>query len=71
MECILAFIVGFVGTLAIRIFIEGGGSFIMRNSDENRRWSEECDKRVHDKVYGSPGSSKEELQKWWDNRNNY
>jgi len=56
--------VGICGALLFHFLIEGG--FAIRGSDKYKKYHKDANVHVKDKMKNGSGSSKEELQDWWD-----
>jgi hypothetical protein len=62
----LEFLIGVGIAFAIGIIFEGGGSVAIRGSKKHGKYSRDADTKVRNILKNGTGSSKVELQKWWD-----
>ena len=58
---LIAFI---IGGLIVAFFPSGGGDFL--NTQKRKKNNDEMEQRIREKFKNGSGSSKEELQNWWD-----
>ncbi|MBP7509827.1 MAG: hypothetical protein KA807_18585 [Prolixibacteraceae bacterium] len=54
-----------VAILVIRPFV-GGGSIAFRGTEKYRQYERDADANVRERLKNGSGSTKEELQEWWD-----
>jgi hypothetical protein len=65
-DILIGVVIGIVLYIFLGPILEGTGSVAIRGSKKHGKYSRDADAKVKDILKNGTGSSKAELQEWWD-----